>query len=137
MIYHYANTISYFIETYKSIFPIGPALNPSIINELSLVMVSAMMSNKIICHTCHNQYKNNMIKCLICNHQYIKSKFNNICSDCQQPYESCQYCTRYEITEKSIQSDIDELTENIKVLKAQVTTLTMQLNKPKRKKPKS
>lgn len=88
LIYHYLNTITYFIETYKHLFHLGPPLNPSLINELSLTMMNAIISKKpSTCDVCQHQYKNGLIKCLKCHHISTLNDGIN-CDDCHRQYNN-------------------------------------------------
>ncbi len=124
LIYHYFNTITYFIDIYKELFPTGTPLNPCVVNDLSLMMMNVMLKKSITCHQCHNRYKNNLIKCLICQKEYILEDEIIKCEHCHQSYNECRH--NNDLSE-SFKSEISELTDEIKIIKNQLESLT-QIN---------
>lgn len=141
LIYHYLNTITYFIDTYKDTFQSGPPLNPCLVNDLSLTMMNVMLKKSVTCHICHNKYKNNLIKCLICQQEYMLTDDKIKCDDCHQYYNECDHknlhdeSIKSEISE-SFKSEISELTDEIKMIKGKLEDLTKQLSKKRHKRQK-
>ncbi len=131
IVYYYLNTVTYFIETYKHVFHIGAPINPSLINDLSLVMMNAMIKTKS-CAYCQNKYKNGLIKCLICQREYLLTINSITCNHCYQQYNLCQH------------NNITDMVEEIHLLKDKIEDLTQQLSeiskihesKPEKKKKK-
>ena len=122
LIYHYFNTITYFIETYKDLFYTGPALNPSLINDLSLIMMNAMINKpSLCCDVCHYQYKNGLIKCLIC-FQYVNHD-KQTCYHCHRIYGNHE-CK----DEDQSKNDILTITNDIKLLQDKLESLTQELS---------
>lgn len=148
--YHYLNTITYFIETYKHLFHAGPPLNSGLINELSLIMLNLTLEKKSIsCHHCHNKYKNGAVKCLICHDYVIDSGTSILCAYCHHYYNPCNHqinsdksasmsdmtlditkdikLIHEKLNDKTDISDISNITEDIKDIKNKLEMITKQL----------
>ena len=120
--YHYFNTVTYFIKTYRHLFHAGPSLNPMLMNELNMNIIEGLSTLlKPVCNGCQCTYKEDKIICHVCQYEFVLGDDPIKCLICHKMYHECQHPKFNVLMERKLESFNKQMDEKMSSFEEMMT----------------